>query len=251
MTVNHDVASSSLASGVRYRKFIYVSIDGLFCYNVMMKLKKTYQLYASFGLVLFVMLGYLVKFFPTSLKGIDHQVQSMVRHTMSDGLTSFYQVVTNFGGTVYVPILLGALLVFLLLKKWYAEAIFITANVALVPVLVFIFKHVYGRTRPSLPHLVVENGLSFPSGHASTSMMFYTCLMVLICQRLHSRQMKWVVRVLASLFIVVIGMSRIYLGVHYPTDILGGWLMSGSILLLTFPIYDEVRFKWRFKGVHK
>ncbi|GHU35773.1 phosphatase PAP2 family protein [Bacilli bacterium] len=216
-----------------------------------MKLKKTYQLYASFGLVLFVMLGYLIKFFPASLKGIDQQIQSMVRHDMSDGLTSFYKFITNFGGTVYVPILLGALLVLLLLKKWYAEAIFMAANVAIVPILVSILKHVYGRTRPALPHLVVENGLSFPSGHASTSLMFYACLAVLICQRLHSRQIKWLVRVLATMFIVLIGMSRIYLGVHYPTDILGGWLMSASILLLTYPIYDEVRFKWRFKGVQK
>ena len=155
MTVNHDVASSSLASGVRYCKSIYVSIDGLFCYNVMMKLKKTYQLYASFGLVLFVMLGYLVKFFPASLKGVDRQVQLIVRHHMSDALTSFYKVVTNFGGTVYIPILVIAVLVFLLLKKWYAEAIFITIDVALMPILVFIFKHVYGRTCPTLPHLVV------------------------------------------------------------------------------------------------
>ncbi len=217
----------------------------------MMKLKKTYQLYASFGLVLFVMLGYLVKFFPASLKGVDRQVQLIVRHHMSDALTSFYKVVTNFGGTVYIPILVIAVLVFLLLKKWYAEAIFITIDVALMPILVFIFKHVYGRTRPTLPHLVVENGLSFPSGHASASLMFYTYLMVLICQRLNNQQMKWLVRVLFSMFIVVIGISRIYLGVHYPTDILGGWLMSGSILLITYPIYDEVRFKWRFKGVQK
>ncbi len=251
MTVNHDVASSSLASGVRYRKFIYVSIDGLFCYNIIMKLKKTYQLYASFGLVFFVMLGYLVKFFPSSLTGIDRQIQLIVRHNMSDGLTSFYKFVTNFGGTVYVPILLSVLLVFLLLKKWYSEAIFITLNVAIVPILIFVLKHVYGRTRPSLQHLVLENGLSFPSGHASTSLMFYACLMVLICQRLHNCQIKWLVRVLASMFIVLIGMSRIYLGVNYPTDILGGWLMSGSILLMTYPIYDELRFKWRFKGVQK
>ncbi|WP_460059419.1 phosphatase PAP2 family protein [Pseudolactococcus yaeyamensis] len=216
-----------------------------------MKLKKTYQLYASFGLVLFVMLGYLVKFFLASLKGVDQQVQSLVRYNMSDGLTSFSKFITNFGGAAYVPILLGAVLIFLVLKKWYAEAIFIAANVAIVPILIYILKHIYGRSRPSLPHLVVENGLSFPSGHASTSLMFYACLMVLICQRLHNRQMKWLVRVLATMFIVLIGMSRIYLGVHYPTDILGGWLMSASILLMTFPIYDEVRFKWRFKGVQK
>ena len=251
MTVNHDVASSSLASGVRYCKSIYVSIDGLFCYNIIMKLKKSYQLYASFGLVFFVMLGYLVKFFPSTLTGIDRQIQLIVRHNMSDGLTSFYKFVTNFGGTVYVPILLSIVLVFLVLKKWYSEAIFISLNVSIVPILISLLKHIYGRTRPSLQHLVVENGLSFPSGHASTSLMFYACLMVLICQRLRNRQMKWLVRVLVCMFIVLIGMSRIYLGVHYPTDILGAWLMSGSMLLMTYPIYDEVRFKWRFKGVQK
>ena len=84
---------------------------------------------------------------------------------------------------------------------------------------------------------MVENGLSFPSGHASTSLMFYACLMVLICQRLRNRQMKWLVRVLVSMFIVLIGMSRIYLGVHYPTDVAAGYAAGATWLAFCFSFF--------------
>lgn len=210
-----------------------------------------YQLYASFGLVLFVMLGYLVKFFPNTLAGFDSKIQSFIRSELSSGLTSFFRFVTQFAGFLYVPIILVALLLFFLIKKWYAECLFLGGNVIIIAILVHLLKEIYGRTRPAITHLVVENGLSFPSGHASVSLILYGSLMVLICQRLRTSQIKNLVRVLFTIFIVTIGVSRIYLGVHYPTDILGGWLLSGSWLLVMYPLYDERRFKWRFKGVQK
>ncbi|WP_172357756.1 phosphatase PAP2 family protein [Lactococcus insecticola] len=216
-----------------------------------MKLKKSYHLYASFGLVLFVMLGYLVKFYPDTLHGVDSSVQSAVRSWMSANMTHFFRFVTNFGGYIFVPVIVILCLFFFIFKKWYVEVIFLVGNVIVVALLVQFLKGVYGRTRPSLKHLVVENGLSFPSGHASASIVLYGALMVLICQRLQSSELKWLVRVIFSIIIVLIGLSRIYLGVHFPTDILGGWLLGASLLLATFPFYDEIRFKWRFKGVQR
>ncbi|GFH42798.1 phosphatase PAP2 family protein [Lactococcus hodotermopsidis] len=210
-----------------------------------------YQLGASFGLILFVILGYVVKFYPHVLSGFDDKVQGAIRCEMLEALTVFFKFVTHFAGFVYVPVILVVFTAFFLIKKWYAELIFLVGNVAVMPVLVHILKGIYGRSRPSVVHLVVEYGFSFPSGHAATGLMVYGCLMVLICQRLHSSSIKWLIRVLLTIFIVLIGISRVYLGVHYPSDILGGWLLSGSLLLLGYPIYDEWRFKWRFKGVQK
>lgn len=216
-----------------------------------MKHKKNYQLKASFGLVMFVMLGYLVKFFPDSLISVDSSIQQMIRRNLSATLTSFVKQVTHFGSARYVIIILCLLLLLFLFKKWYTEAIFLTVNVAMAPILVTILKYVYDRQRPSLPHLVVEKGLSFPSGHATVSIMLYVTLMVICRQRISHQHLKAIPVVLAIIVVVLIGMSRIYLGVHYPTDILGGWLISGSWLLFLFPVYDELRFKWRFKGVQK
>ena len=122
-----------------------------------------YRLNASFGLVMFVMLGYLVKFFPGSLSPIDRFIQDLVRGNMSNGLTSFFKHFTNFGGVRYIEVIVVALVLFLVFKKWYTEAIFLVVNVMTAPILVTILKYVYDRQRPSLTHLVVENGLSFPS----------------------------------------------------------------------------------------
>jgi undecaprenyl-diphosphatase len=216
-----------------------------------MKYKKNYQLCASFGLVLFVLLGYLVKFFPSRLSGFDHQIQEIVRGELSDTGISFFVFLTQFGGDIYVAVGLMAVVIFLIAKQWYAEAIFLSGLLGAIIALVYSLKAVYGRLRPSLSHLVDESGLSFPSGHASISIVFYGFLMLLICQRLYRRQVKWAVRVLLGILIALIGISRIYLGVHYPTDVLAGWLLGGSLLLLVYPFYDEVRFKWRFKGGQK
>ena len=216
-----------------------------------MKQEKIYQLNASFGLVMFVMLGYLVKFFPNSLTSVDSSIQQVIRRDLSATSTSFFKQVTHFGSARYVVIILGFLLLLFLIKKWYTEAIFLTVNVVMAPILVTILKYVYTRQRPSLPHLVVEKGLSFPSGHAAVSIMLYVTLMVICRQRIKHRYVKNIPLVLAVIIVGLIGMSRIYLGVHFPTDILGGWLISSSWLLFWFPVYDELRFKWRFKGVQK
>ena len=210
-----------------------------------------YKLNASFGLVMFVMLGYLVKFFPASLSPFDRAIQQLIRKDMCSGLTKFFKHVSNFGGVHYIVVMVTVILVIFLIKKWYAEAIFLVVNVITAPILVTILKYVYDRQRPSLTHLVVENGLSFPSGHATASVMLYISLMIICRQRIKQHYLKYILLFIAVVMIVLIGMSRIYLGVHYPTDILGGWLLSGSWLLFWFPVYDEVRFKWRFKGVQK
>ena len=216
-----------------------------------MKKSKIYKLYASFGLVMFVMLGYLVKFFPLSLSPFDRTIQQLIRSNMSSSLTSFFKHISTIGGVRYGVVIVSVILVILLIKKWYSEAIYLLVNIITAPILVTILKYVYDRQRPSLTHLVVENGLSFPSGHATASVMLYMSLVIICWQRIKQDYLKYIPLVIAVVMIVLIGISRIYLGVHYPTDILGGWLLSGSWLLFWFPIYDELRFKWRFKGVQK
>ncbi len=97
------------------------------------------------------------------------------------------------------------------------------------------------RDRPSLQHLVVETTYSFPSGHAATSMILYGTLIFLMPSLIKTREWAWMIQVLLGLLILSIGASRVYLGVHYPSDILGGYSLSLFWLCLTYPWYVQQR----------
>ena len=118
-------------------------------------------------------------------------------------------------------------------------------------ILIKLIKLVYQRSRPAIPHLVEEGGYSFPSGHAMATAIVLGTLLIIAQQRIQQNQMKRLAQVLMLGFIITIMASRVYLGVHYPTDVIGGALMGFAILNIEFPFYDKLRFQWRFTGKQK
>lgn len=105
-----------------------------------------------------------------------------------------------------------------------------------------LLKYAIARPRPDEAlWLVQESGYSFPSGHATGSLILYIFLAILVGRLLilHARPISaTVLRIVLAVLVVLIGLSRIFLGVHYPTDVIGGWLLGAAVLTLFVTLYD-------------
>jgi undecaprenyl-diphosphatase len=140
--------------------------------------------------------------------------------------------VTALGGvTVMVLVTVVSVLAFLLhRKRWHAGVL--AATVLLAEVSSEFLKHFYGRPRPELvPHGSYVYSSSFPSGHSTLSAATYLTLAMLISSLETNRQTKSMVFVLAGALVLGIGFSRVYLGVHWPSDVLAGWCLGGALAL--------------------
>ena len=148
---------------------------------------------------------------------------------ISDFATPIAKFITNFGGAIFL-ITLTVILVILIKNKKIGLSIF--SNLIIITVLNQLLKRILQRPRPTEFRIIEETGYSFPSGHSMVSMAFYGYLIYLIYKYVENRYVKWISIVLFSILICSIGVSRIYLGVHYTSDVLGGFLVSISYLIL-------------------
>ena len=108
----------------------------------------------------------------------------------------------------------------------------IISNLVIVTILNQLLKNILQRPRPNEFRIIEETGYSFPSGHSMVSMAFYGYLIYLIYIYVKNKYLKCTLIVLLSILICTIGISRIYLGVHYTSDVLGGFLISISYLVI-------------------
>ena len=155
---------------------------------------------------------------------------------ISDFATPIAKFITNFGGAIFLIILTILLLVVLKNKK---VGLSICTNLVVVTILNQLLKRLLQRPRPTEFRIIEETGYSFPSGHSMVSMAFYGYLIYLIYRFVKNKYLKWISIVLLSLLICLIGISRIYLGVHYTSDVLGGFLISISYLVIYISAFNK------------
>ena len=148
---------------------------------------------------------------------------------ISDFATPIAKIITNFGGAIFLIILTIILLTTIKNKK---IGITIPINLVLITIINQALKNILQRPRPTEFRIIEETGYSFPSGHSMVSMAFYGYLIYLVYKYVKNKYIKWSIIVLLSILICTIGISRIYLGVHYTSDVLGGFLVSISYLIL-------------------
>ncbi|MBF0777198.1 phosphatase PAP2 family protein [Streptococcus cuniculi] len=216
-----------------------------------MKNRQLYFRNASFAALFFVILGYVVKFYPQQLVGFDSSIQTALRGDFPAFATLFWTTITLLGNvTVLLPICL-AVAFYCYQKRWKSESYFILSSFAVMGVLSTALKYVYQRPRPSIEWLVDTPGYSFPSWHAASTLMVAGVMVILVQQHLKTTITKRIAQAGLIILAMLVGISRIYVGVHYPTDIIGGWLLATSLLYILFPFYDRLRFQWRFQGKQK
>jgi membrane-associated phospholipid phosphatase len=176
------------------------------------------------------------------LASIDPPVwQWMIDHR-TPALTTVTIVVTNVGSTVSMTIIAAATIVFLLVKRRFGDAVLVAVVAAGAGLLVTVGKATVGRERPPAEfRLVTETNESFPSGHALASAAILGVVLVVLLPSIPGRAARIGVLVGVGLFWLSIGLSRLYLGVHWATDVIGGWVTGLAWLALCL----TVRQVWR------
>ena len=157
-------------------------------------------------------------------------------HIISDFMTPVAKTITWFGSATCLILLCFLILVFNKNKKINIAIIF---NSGICTILNLMLKNILQRPRPTEYRIIDERGYSFPSGHSMISMAFYGLLIYLIYKNIKNKSLKWILIILLSILILFIGISRIYLGVHYVSDVLGGFLVSISYLILYIKILKK------------
>lgn len=162
--------------------------------------------------------------------------QMISKYLISDFITPIAKVITNFGGAICL-IPLSILLLFVIKNKKIGLSI--VTNLGIVAGLNFLLKNILQRPRPTEFRIIDQAGYSFPSGHSMVSMAFYGYLIYLIYRYVKNRYVKWSLITILSILIVTIGVSRIYLGVHYTSDVIAGFLVSISYLIIYTSIINK------------
>jgi undecaprenyl-diphosphatase len=136
---------------------------------------------------------------------------------------------TAIGGATVLVMLTLAAIGYLLLRRKGGAAMFITASVLGGTLLSSLLKNVFERTRPDVvPHLMEATSASFPSGHSMLAMVTYLTLGSVLAEVHPNRRFKVYILSWAVFLSLLVGWSRIYLGVHWPTDVLGGWCLGSA-----------------------
>lgn len=155
---------------------------------------------------------------------------------ISSTVTPVARVITLLGGTIFI--ISSAVLLFIIIKN-KKIGFLILANLTIIAALNQLLKHILKRPRPTGYRLIEVSGYSFPSGHSMVSMAYYGFLIYLIYKYVKNKYIKWISICILSIFICLIGISRIYLGVHYTSDVLAGFLISITYLIMYIEIVNK------------
>ncbi len=176
-------------------------------------------------LIIFLYLGFLVR---NSAEGIlfDVAVLDLIHNSSNPILLSIMKFISFIGSETFLFPAIGIVIIYTFIKKRHYISKILLANTLGSWILNYILKWIFQRTRPFDYALVKQGGLSYPSGHSMVTMSMYLAIAYLLSRNVEDNIKKRNIYIIATTFIILMGVSRMYLGVHWPTDIIGGYIMG-------------------------
>ena len=188
--------------------------------------KKIVILVTSLSVFIFLLINVLLN----NISSFDISIYNVIMSLKSGFTTFIMKAVTRFGDAEILILITIICLIFIRNKKIGGS---IAINLASVGLINYVLKKIIQRPRPPLEfRMVEESSFSFPSGHAMASMAFYGLIIYFINKNMKNEKLKKKTSISLSILIFLIGISRIYLGVHYASDVIAGFAISIVYLVL-------------------
>lgn len=198
-------------------------------------------LVATVVYLLFIFFGIIQNIITSNIIiAMDTRVANFLFAIRGTEFTKFFTWLTLLavGQIILVFAVIYSIILFLWKKKTYLLPLWIT--IAGSELFTYLVKLAIHRPRP-LNAIYTENSFSFPSGHASISVVFYGFIAYILFRQLKKWQHKMAVLFFGVIFILMIGLSRLYLGVHFLSDVLGGYLLGTLWLLIGIAIFERLQ----------
>lgn len=207
--------------------------------------------FSTIFIALVLMVVAIICFYSLTSGLADDQLQVwdnfIIKHVIafrSPWITEVMKSMTIIGNLIGYALIIPILTIFFIIRKNWRLSIQITIVLLLSSGLNVVLKNVIQRQRPpQIGHLVFAEFYSFPSGHAMSAITFYGFVIYLSCILLRKAWLKYSVVSLCLFMITLIGVSRIYLGVHYPSDILAGYIAGFGWLMFCIMILNLITLR--------
>lgn len=168
--------------------------------------------------------------FRNILMDFDNKILKFVSENQTPALTRFTIFISGFGSSIFFLTASAVVAIYLYFRNKIDSFIFVVILYSAVILNIFL-KYYYNRPRPEFDALVIENSNSYPSFHAMISLVLYSAIAYVIYKSTKNVKLSILISVLFGILILLIGLSRLYLGVHYPSDVLAGYV-AGFIWII-------------------
>ena len=180
-------------------------------------------------------------------QALDEILLGVIFGLRDDSLTTIFRAITFCGNW---QTMVGLCVFLIILPGRMKVGLPVSLMTGIGSAAQFYLRDLIARPRPDIANrLIDETSFGFPSGHATASMIFWVALLILLGRVLILQEnplAAGLLRILFFIFAILIGLSRLYLGVHYPSDVFGGWMLAAMLLVLFFVAYENLwPSKWR------
>ena len=189
------------------------------------------------GVSLFLFIVITILLLTGKMDNIDLTIQSIIIGIRNNNLNETMKTITNIC-SFYAIVALTLLLLIIIKNKNIPLSIML--NLICISLLNLVFKFIIQRQRPEGINIINVDGYSYPSGHSMISMAFFGFIAYLIYKKLNNKIYKVLTIIISIIIVFLIGFSRIYLGVHYFSDVLGGFFASLGYLIIFTDYYQII-----------